>query len=68
MKAGESIRLATTVDTKPTLGKGRVRDERCAFPFSAKVPLADTLKIYVTGYGVHQLRRPARPGRVDGLS
>ena len=51
VKAGDSIRLATTVDTEATLGRGRVRDERCSFPFSAKVPLADTLKIYVSGHG-----------------
>ena len=51
VKAGDSIRIATTVDRSTTLGRGRVRDERCAFPFSAKVPLADTLEVYVTGYG-----------------
>ncbi len=51
VKAGDSVRLATTVETKTTLGKGRVREARCAFPFSARVPVADGLEIHVTGHG-----------------
>jgi hypothetical protein len=62
VKAGESVRLATTVETKATLGKGRVRDERCAFPFSGKVPLADVLTIHVGGYGATSFDDRLDPG------